>query len=111
MQSRQQMQFRQGDVFLVEMRDADVPADAKEVARDRGRVVLAYGEVTGHAHAIHAQAATLFDLGDVGSVLRVTKRVVLRHEEHAEIELPPANYRVVIQREYQPGELPRQVVD
>jgi len=30
----------------------EVPAGLASVPRDRGRVVLAYGEATGHAHAI-----------------------------------------------------------
>jgi hypothetical protein len=101
-------QFRQGDVFLIETND--IPATATEVKRDDGRVVLAYGEVTGHAHAIVDQSAVLMSFG-AERYLRVTEPVTLRHEEHATIELPAANYRVVIQREYQPGELPRQVVD
>ena len=47
---------RQGDVLLVPV-DA-IPEAAKPVARDHGRVVLAYGEATGHAHAISSAAAT-----------------------------------------------------
>lgn len=42
--------IRQGDVLLKQA--AAVPPDAILVPDDRGRVVLAYGEVTGHAHAI-----------------------------------------------------------
>lgn len=110
MSKTQPLQFRQGDVFLIET-DAEIPTSAKEVPRDKERVILAYGEVTGHSHAIANKAAVLFDVPDVGRMLKVTKRVVLRHEEHAKIDLPPANYRVVIQREYVPGELPRAVVD
>lgn len=102
--------YRQGDVLLVETKEV-VPAGAKKVVRDKGRIVLAYGEVTGHAHAITDKPVVLFDAGDVGRYLRATKRVSLRHEEHATIELPAATYRVVIQREYVPGELPRTVLD
>lgn len=101
-------QARQGDVFIVAV---EAVPKAKRVKRDAGRIVLAYGEVTGHAHAIADIGAVLFDAGDAGRYLRVSKRVVLRHEEHAKIDLPRGNYRVVIQREYAPGELPRQVVD
>lgn len=107
--TNQVFQARQGDVFIIGT--ADVPDGAKRTKRDAGRVVLAYGEVTGHAHAIADKGAVLFDAGSAGRFLKVSKRVVLRHEEHAKIELPSGNYRVVIQREYQPGELPRQVLD
>lgn len=104
--------YRQGDVLLIEVK-ANVPQGAARVPREAGRVVLAHGEVTGHSHAIECSsgAAVLFDAGAAGRFLRATKRVVLRHEEHAKIELPAATYRVVIQREYAPGELPRAVVD
>ncbi len=44
---------RQGDVLVLEI--DDIPKDARRVPRDDGRVVLAYGEVTGHAHAIRAR--------------------------------------------------------
>ena len=53
-------QVRQGDVLLV---PASRPGDAKPVGRDCGRVVLAYGEVTGHAHAIRSHGATLLASG------------------------------------------------
>ena len=96
---------RQGDVLVLGV-DA-IPDDAKPVSRDRGRVVLAYGEVTGHAHAIAARDATLLEL-DGERYLRVTAPVTLDHEEHATIELPPGSFRVVIQREYVPSELPEQ---
>lgn len=47
--------FRQGDVCLIRVEDADF---GNEIPRDtRGRIVLAHGEVTGHAHAIHNNSA------------------------------------------------------
>ena len=96
---------RQGDVLVLGV--AEIPEEAKPIARDRGRVILACGEVTGHAHAIAARDATLLEL-DGERYLRVTAPVTLDHEEHATIELPPGAFRVVIQREYVPAELPEQ---
>ena len=91
---------RQGDVLLVPV-DA-IPEAAKPVARDHGRVVLAYGEATGHAHAISSAAATqLHD--DIERYLRLTAAATLQHEEHAAIEIAPGSYRIVIQREYVPA--------
>lgn len=102
---------RQGDVLLVRV-DA-LPADAKPKARDRGRVILAYGEVTGHAHAIGdsptAPRAELLDAGDE-TYLRVDVVSQLVHEEHDTIELPAGVYRRVIQREYTPDAI-RNVAD
>lgn len=45
-------QYRHGDVFLNRI-DA-IPDGAKPVPSDNGRTILAYGEVTGHAHAFGA---------------------------------------------------------
>lgn len=104
--------FRQGDVLLVATTE-EIPATAKRVERDNGRVVLAYGEVTGHSHAIADKGAVLFDAGAAGRFLRAPRGgATLYHEEHSRIELPGAtNFRVVIQREYVPNELPRAVLD
>ncbi len=49
--------IRQGDVLLIPVKR--ILDDATPVARDHGRVVLAYGEVTGHSHAIADPAADL----------------------------------------------------
>lgn len=101
--------YRQGDVLLIETNEV-IPSDAVEVPREGGAVVLAQGEVTGHRHAIADQAAVLLSFG-AERWLRAPVPVVLRHEEHARIELPAATYRVILQREYVPNELPRQVLD
>ncbi len=96
-------QFRQGDVYLVEVSQS--VEGLKPVEREAGRVVLAHGEVTGHSHAIAAPEATLYALNEqtLDRLLRVEKRVALNHEEHGEIQLPAGTYRVTIQREYEPS--------
>ena len=105
-------QVRQGDVLLVPV--DELPAAARPIRRTGGRVVLAEGEVTGHAHAIRSSAATLFATGEE-RYLRAAAPVTLDHEEHAPIEVAPGTYRVVIQREYVPPEISpvafRRVVD
>ena len=55
-------QYRQGDVLIE--RVAKVPAGLKPVAREAGRIVLAHGEVTGHAHAIAEPECELLETGD-----------------------------------------------
>ena len=93
--------FRQGDVLIV--RD-DAAKGTEEIARDeRGRVVLAAGEVTGHHHAIRNPNVCHLRAEGVSAytVLRVNDEgALLEHEEHATIALPPGNYRVSIQREW-----------
>jgi hypothetical protein len=60
---------RQGDVPCVAV--ASIPVSAKAVQRDNGRVILAYGEVTGHAHALHGPGATLLVADDGGRYLAI----------------------------------------
>lgn len=104
-------QCRQGDVLLIRVAAIH---QAIEIPRDtRNRIVLAHGEVTGHAHAIHCDTAELFRGGaaaNSGVYLNVVNRVELRHEEHTTIRIPKGSYRVLRQTEYSPGEL-RQVAD
>jgi hypothetical protein len=102
-------QYRQGDVLLERVKA--IPATAAAEANEAGRVVLAYGEVTGHSHAFDSPWVCLFrETGSDGvsrSFIRVggDAPVALRHEEHAEIPIPPGDYEVVIQREYYPDEI------
>lgn len=106
-----QLMFRQGDVLIA--RVESIPAEATPIKRDRGRVVLAYGEVTGHAHAIADRGCDLLEVeGLEDRFLRVLTEggVELRHEEHATIPLPPGEYVVRQQREYAPGGI-RRVAD
>ena len=98
--------FRQGDVLLVPVRPKRLPDHFRPLPRDpRGRLVLALGEATGHAHAVAEPDADL--LAEAGWVherfLRIVTEALLTHEEHAAIALPPGLYRVVRQREYEPG--------
>jgi hypothetical protein len=50
--------YRQGDVLIIPV--YSVPGNLAPVARENGRIVLADGEATGHAHAIRAEGAALF---------------------------------------------------
>ena len=102
---------RQGDVLIVSV--DTIPDGAKKVRRDRGRIVLAYGEVTGHAHAISDRRAELLSHRDLEDrFLRVLAEggVDLVHEEHAIITIPRGDYLVRRQVEYTPAAI-RQVAD
>lgn len=100
--------YRQGDV-LVE-RVERLPDGLKPVEREQGRVVLAHGEVTGHAHAIKNRIAKFFGTEKGERFLSLEKPCDLVHEEHSTIALPAGNYRVSIQREYTPEAI-RNVAD
>ena len=100
-------QARHGDVYLYQV--AELPAQAQEHPRD-GDVILAYGEVTGHAHRIASPSAKLWAVDGTQDYLTVDEVATLTHEEHQSITLQPGVYRILHQREYSPQEI-RRVVD
>ena len=91
-------QYRHGDVFLA---TAVIPADANLQGRD-GDVVLAYGEVTGHAHRIRDRHVTTFERTGHRYMRVEGSPASLTHEEHGLITVAPGDYEIVIQREYRP---------
>lgn len=133
--------FRQGDVLVVLTAVAALPAGAKEVQPEKGRrIVLAHGEVTGHAHAIHldqgagASAREAVERGydeaaadargavrranppvryfdaNAERYLQVLEKVSLTHEERGAIVLDKGTYRQAFQVE-DFGEEVRRVAD
>jgi hypothetical protein len=100
--------YRQGDVLIVPVKE--LPAKLEPVQREHGRIILAHGEVTGHAHAIKDQKAALFrdpKLAAIFMNVSADGPVALEHEEHGTISIPPGNYQIVRQREYHPEEIRR----
>lgn len=103
--------YRQGDVLIVPV--TEMPGRLEPVAREDGRVVLAHGEATGHAHTIRDRSAALFCVPELNTVFLTVsgdEPAALTHDEHATIMLPPGRYRVVRQREYAPEDV-RYVAD
>lgn len=86
---------RQGDVLICQVRA--IPQEAKRLDRKE----LAYGEVTGHSHAIaDLDAAYLLEHGDeLFMVVTADGGVEIRHEEHAPHLVPPGNYQIIQQEE------------
>ncbi|GAA1008828.1 hypothetical protein Aple_080890 [Acrocarpospora pleiomorpha] len=105
--------FRQGDILIMPVDGESVPEQLQAASRDaRGRLVLALGEATGHAHAIPGPGTLLLgrDSG-VPEFLHLPEGGRLVHEEHAAISLPKGWFRVVRQWEYVPGSYRRYVAD
>lgn len=111
--------YRQGDVLVKRTRKQ--PSTSAKVVNDQGRTILAYGEVTGHAHQVHDVSTAIVDRDDVpaqqlfeepdGTRLLVVRRdAELRHEEHGTIALARGTYEVIRQREYSPEAI-RNVAD
>lgn len=93
------MIYRQGDVAIIPINNLPKCTKAE---REGSRIVLAHGEVTGHAHAIHEPSVKSFVDQDGRLILDAPEGANVIHEEHSTITLPPGKYRVIIQREYRP---------
>jgi hypothetical protein len=113
--------YRHGDV-IVRRINTEIPEEAESWRDPKdGRMILAYGEVTGHAHAVSGDADLLEvpvelverGIAEIEKYLRVNDGgAVITHEEHATINLPPGVYAVVRQREYTSADMePRYVAD
>lgn len=97
-------QFRQGDVLIE--RVSKLPTTA---TKQKGRVILAHGEVTGHAHEIDLDAAEAWKDGEQLYV-KVKKNVPVTHQEHDPIPRFPGVDKITRQREYSPEAI-RNVAD
>ena len=96
--------LRQGDVLLIQV--DSIPQDAQ---REKGPIILAHGEATGHAHKIKLKSARIFQK-EGQRFLRVPTQALLEHEEHTNLYVPAGDYEVIIQREYSPEAI-RNVAD
>jgi hypothetical protein len=97
--------YRQGDILIIATNT--IPDNLSHVPLENGRIVLARGEATGHAHVLDGEA--LFMAADLEEMadrfLRVEHEAQVVHEEHDPITLPPGYYIVRRQREYAPDAL------
>jgi len=95
-------QMRQGDVYLCPVPIVNMPETRLIEMLD---LVLAYGEVTGHAHRIlpSRDHATLREDAEGRRYLVVERATTLSHQEHGAIIIDAGVYRVIRQREYTPG--------
>ena len=106
-----QNQVRQGDVFLEASRLKKIPAEAVKVEPQNGRVVLRYGEATGHHHSVDSRTAELWQLPDGWMLLKVSEPTTLDHQEHAAAPFAPGLWVVPQEQvEYTPAEI-RRVAD
>jgi len=97
-----------GDVILFR---ESLPKDFEDMQK-LNEGVIALGESTMHMHKLFGEFDLREDTKTKEKFLRVVNPTALRHQEHREITLPPGEYRIGIQREYDPFEkLTRQVID
>lgn len=98
-----------GDVIIER---AELPKNFDSLTRLEDNA-LALGEATGHRHQLFSETADLRECEKTKvRYLRLVEPTALRHQEHREITLPPGDYRIGIQKEYDPFEkISRQVAD
>lgn len=101
-----------GDVIL--FAESELPPDFAQMPKVSDDCI-AYGEATGHRHQVFGDDEA-FSLRECPKTktryLHVVREVVLKHQEHKPVVLPPGSYRTGIQREYDPFEKRvRQVID
>lgn len=90
------MQVRQGDLLIEPI--SMMPKGAKQTEKTKLRI-LAYGEVTGHAHRL--SAGTILELGGE-TFFSTDVETILSHDEHGPITFTPGVYKVTHQKEYSP---------
>jgi hypothetical protein len=101
--------YRQGDVLIKSIKTSDHGWSSlnreklAQILPENGRVILAYGEATGHTHSIDAMHARMFKDSSKRSgvcYLYLDETSLLEHQEHGTIELPAGSYEVIRQREW-----------
>lgn len=88
-----------GDVIVTRHKLPD-GFDDMPVVKD---ACLAYGESTGHMHKIFGEPGDFVLREEPKTKIRhlhVVRPVSLKHQEHSPIILPPGDYRIGIQKEY-----------
>lgn len=104
-------QSRQGDIFF---RVVSKPAGLDKMKVHASRI-LAFGEVTGHSHAIKPGTEVKSYVDDKGDIYMFSEsETVVGHDEHSDIKLPAGAWICVTrQREYDPlaAEKERKVAD
>jgi hypothetical protein len=112
--------IRQGDVLLIRADRSAITKEHKAVPRDGGRVVLAIGESSLHAHVMRDPGVCLLSREGISDrVLTVMDMCDLELEggesapgipRHGAIHVPPGTYIVRTQREWT-GEEVRNAAD
>jgi len=110
--------INQGDVLLVPCSKPEGTLKAHNVETKKNpakgkRVVLAEGEVTGHAHAFYDPDVVNFVINEatMRTYIEVLEPTSLKHEEHSMLGVGAGWYEVRTPVEYVPKELPKRVVD
>jgi len=89
------MDYRHGDLFYKKIDNFKGESVFKG-----NKFVLAEGEVTGHCHTLEGEFEILEDMDKGIRAIKVLKPSVITHQEHKTIELQPATYIEIREKEY-----------
>jgi hypothetical protein len=113
--------FFQGDLGFMKMPDStQIPVNFQSLKPEEKGLVLAYGEVSGHAHAFkqikdvevfYKPTQNKDQRGYDEMYLKVKKPAILSHEEHTAILIHPGIWKKWNQKEYTFDEEYRAVAD
>ena len=106
--------YRQGELLFVPQEIEDVNALKEELKKGNSGTVIAEGEATGHRHELKDPgSATLVDASaglwiqnsnplynNFQKILHTETGTVIKHPDHADLELPGGTYFIRTQREY-----------
>jgi hypothetical protein len=99
--------IRQGDVALIRIKS--IPTDAVLQPPTGNKVILAFGEMTGHHHRFEfvdrQDGVKLYRTGSGERYLEVSAPSDLLHEEHSTARVLPGKYLLPSQVEYTPAAL------
>ncbi len=99
-------QGRQGDLLIEVVGKRH--AKAKKTPAINGRIILAYGEATGHTHSLDADAADWWKMSEDEQYVSTKRAVKVVHQHHAPIPLEAGKtYRITRQRQYVRKEIQR----
>lgn len=90
--------WRQGDVAVIFIKNSK-PVEGNAIPRKNGRIIVAEGEVTGHAHAVLEPEVKWLETTKHERVLVSDVPFSLTHDEHDPHWFAPGQYLTIIQSE------------
>lgn len=90
--------YRQGDILLVRNARSMYSSDFSLISDG----IIAHGELTGHSHILRGDGK-VYRSNSTMLVIVGSNGARLVHDEHAPIDLPEGEYRVIRQREFMDG--------
>lgn len=100
-------QYYQGDLLFVSIQHWTKPHPTPLQVYDMGvPLELARGEATGHRHTVEwTPSLRVYPSGNGILTMNSEEAIVVNHDEHPDLTLPPGAWEVRRQREYRPNDI------